>query len=247
MVNKLAQAVHTSARPYAAFDIDGTIIRWQLFHAMMDQLAKRQLVDRTIYQAARLAWKKRTTDEAFVAYEQAMLKAYFASITSITPDELQEAASLAFEEHKDQVYRYTRQLLSDLKAKNYLLFAISRSNEPLVALLARHYAFDDYVGVQLIVNEQGKFTGQEVNHAGVSKRDLLNQLITKHQARQSDSIAIGDSEGDIDMLSVAETPIAFNPSQKLFAHAQAHQWRVVVERKNMIYTLEPQDNGYTLV
>ncbi|MDB5164640.1 MAG: family hydrolase, partial [Candidatus Saccharibacteria bacterium] len=43
-----------------------------------------------------------------------------------------------------------------------------------------------------------------------------------------------------------EQPIAFNPSKDLFEHAQKEGWNVVLERKNMVYRLEPQDGRYQL-
>jgi phosphoserine phosphatase len=126
-----------------------------------------------------------------------------------------------------------------------MLFAISRSNEELVSLLAQYYEFDDYIGTHLVI-EDGRYTGEERNNSAVSKQILVEQLITKHSVSKRDSIAVGDSEGDIDMLSVVEHPIAFNPSKKLFQHARAHDWKVVIERKNMIYELEPHAGIYTL-
>ncbi len=31
------------SQPFAVFDIDGTIIRWQLYHALADELAKENI------------------------------------------------------------------------------------------------------------------------------------------------------------------------------------------------------------
>lgn len=47
------------------------------------------------------------------------------------------------------------------------------------------------------------------------------------------------------MLSIVERPIAFNPDKDLFNAAKHNGWKIVVERKNMIYKLEP--NGHTFV
>jgi phosphoserine phosphatase len=37
------------------------------------------------------------------------------------------------------------------------------------------------------------------------------------------------------MLEIVETPIAFNPNRLLYRHAKKHEWKVVVERKDVIY------------
>ena len=75
----------------------------------------------------------------------------------------------------------------------------------------------------------------------------MAQLVNKYHARQTGSIAVGDSEGDIEMLEAVESPIAFNPSKKLFHHAQTHGWKVVIERKNMgSMNLNQKARGYVL-
>ncbi len=59
-------------RPFAVFDIDGTIIRWQLYHAIADALAKTGHIDAKLFEQARQArmqWKKRVGDDAFKDYE----------------------------------------------------------------------------------------------------------------------------------------------------------------------------------
>ena len=48
------------------------------------------------------------------------------------------------------------------------------------------------------------------------------------------------------MLSTVEQPIAFNPTKQLFEHARTYGWRIVLERKNMVYELEPRDGSYIL-
>jgi phosphoserine phosphatase len=48
------------------------------------------------------------------------------------------------------------------------------------------------------------------------------------------------------MLGMVEHPVAFNPSQKLFREAERRGWKIVIERKNMIYELEKAGAGYRL-
>jgi phosphoserine phosphatase len=67
-----------------------------------------------------------------------------------------------------------------------------------------------------------------------------------HQASWDKSIAVGDSESDIPLLSSVKNPIAFNPTKQLFNHAKENHWNIVVERKNVIYQLGPGSQNYTL-
>jgi phosphoserine phosphatase len=40
------------------------------------------------------------------------------------------------------------------------------------------------------------------------------------------------------MLSSVGNPIAFNPNDALAAHAKKYGWKIIVERKNVIYDLK---------
>jgi HAD superfamily hydrolase (TIGR01490 family) len=235
-------------RPFAVFDIDGTLIRWQLYHATCDAFLKLGYISQKDFQPvkdARMAWKQRVHVDAFKTYEHALVDAYDALIKRITPAELEGAINLVFEQYKDQVHVYTRDLIHTLKQQGYLLFAISGSQQEIIQKLADYYDFDDFVGTTY-VQQDGQFTGEKIVALG-GKHNVLKQLVNNHNASYEASIAVGDSEGDINMLEAVETPIAFNPSQKLYTHARENNWMIILERKNVIYKMEVHSGKYLLV
>ena len=236
------------ARPFAVFDIDGTIIRWQLYHAIADELVKQGHLDAKQYQKvreARLTWKQREHETSYQDYEHALIRFFEVAVRDVSVETVKQACGIVLDRYKDQVYTYTRDLIAELKAKDYLLFAISASQDMIVQLLAMYYGFDDSGGSVYEIKDD-KFTGKSEVLKSERKPEFLKQLVAKHGASWQGSIAVGDSEGDIPMLSVVERPIAFNPTRDLFEHARGQGWRVVVERKSMIYELEPHDGGYFL-
>ena len=236
------------SRPFAVFDIDGTIIRWQLYHALADELVRTVQLDTTKYEQvreARLGWKRRAHETSFHAYEQTLVETFNDALTNISPEALNQACQTVIKEYKDQVYRYTRDLIAELKGKGYLLFAISASQEEIVKLLAKHYGFDDAGGSKYEI-KNGRFTGKSEILMSERKPIFLKELVAKHGADWQGSIGVGDSESDIPMLSTVEQPIALNPTKALFEHAKANNWPVFVERKNMIYRLEPKNGSYIL-
>lgn len=234
-------------RPYAAFDIDGTLIRWQLYHALNDALAKRGLIDQNAFASvreARMNWKRRSGDTAFNSYEMEMVRVFDEHLSQMRYSDVQEVTDAVIEEYKDQVYTYTRDLIKELKSQDYLLFAVSGSPRFIVEPLATHYGFDDVVGTHY-ATKNGVFTGEKDLSLG-RKPELLRKLIVKYEAISDGSVAVGDSGGDASMLEMVEQPIAFNPDKKLFQRAKQQGWRIVVERKNMIYKLEQGDESYVL-
>lgn len=138
----------TSGRPFAVFDIDGTLIRWQLYHAVADALVKLGHVQPGAYEhikVARMSWKTRQPGKSFRDYELELIRVYESVLANLSTAQLDQAAEAVFDEYKDQVYTYTRQLIKRLKADGYCLLAISGSQVEVISLIARHYGFDDYL------------------------------------------------------------------------------------------------------
>lgn len=238
-----------SGRPFAVFDIDGTLIRWQLYHALADALAKRGYIQAKAFQiirAARMDWKRRVGPESFTDYEMQLMRLYVKVLRKLTVNQLDEAAESVFQEYKDQVYTYTRDLIAELKGNGYLLFAVSGSQVEIVEKIAGYYGFDDFVS-RVDEHKNNKFTGKSTTPI-FNKDIVLKELIKKHGVSKKNSVAVGDSASDIKMLEIVEKPIAFNPEKGLFIQAQKNGWKIVIERKNVVYELEPgQDGHYELV
>lgn len=236
------------ARPFAVFDIDGTIIRWQLYHAIADELAKEGHIDSVAFDRARHArtqWKRRASEDSFKDYETTLVNIYENALATLNADDVMAAVKRVFDEYKEQTYTYTRDLVSSLREEGYLLFAISASQEEVVELLARYYGFDAWAG-SIYARSGNRFTGGKTPLRRGLKVKKLAEFVERFSATYEGSIAVGDSDSDIPMLEIVEQPIAFNPDKKLFQHARQQGWKIVLERKNMVYELEPENGEYKL-
>jgi len=233
------------ARPFAVFDIDGTLIRWQLYHSVADTLARLGHMDAKLHQRikdARMVWKRRAG--GFSDYERELIAIYDQTITGLNKQQLDAAAQAVFDEYKDQIYTYTRDLIAELKQNHYLIFAISGSQQEIVAKISEYYGFDDFAA-SVYEYSNGRFTGSK-QVAAWDKRTALEKLVKKHGLTYENSLAIGDSQSDIPLLEVVERPIAFNPDKSLFEKAKQSGWKIVIERKNMVYQLEAKEGVYEL-
>ena len=136
-------------KKFAVFDIDGTLIRWQLYHAVVNELAKQGMLGNNAYEElkqARLYWKERKDPNAFKAYEEKLIDIYEQALTSIAVKDFDQLAEKVTDEYKHQVHVFTRDLIEDLKSKDYMIFAISGSHTELIAPIARVFGFDDWSG-----------------------------------------------------------------------------------------------------
>lgn len=225
-------------KKFAVFDIDGTLIRWQLYHAIVHKLGKAgQLApgDFEAINAARMEWKNRRTSEGFHHYEELLVERFKAALPRTDPNVYDKIIQEVFSEYKDQIFTYTRDLVAELKGKGYLLFAISGSPQEVVELLAKHHGFDDWVGGTFEMKD-GRFTGKYSTPI-FDKKAVLDELVKKHSATYQESYAVGDSASDAAMLAAVTHPIAFSPDQNLYKIAQEHNWPIIVERKNVVYEL----------
>lgn len=234
-------------KKFAVFDIDGTLIRWQLYHTMVDRLAEEGMLGpdaQQQFKEARMKWKRREELESFREYEMVLVKTFEGALEQIDTKTFDRLVGEVMEEYKHQTYRFTRQLLKDLKEKGYFLIAISGSHHELVAHMAKEYGFDEFIGSKYS-RKNGKFTGEKTI-ASLIKGELLKEIIKTQKLTLKDSYAIGDSKGDTPILEMVENPIAFNPDRRLFTTAEGNGWKIVLERKNMIYELEKTNDKYQL-
>jgi len=235
------------SKKFAVFDIDGTIFRSGLYREVVYELIatdKAPLELSKAFAQLEIDWKTRKHNDAFKMYERAMSDTFDAVLSRIKYSDFDAAAMAVFERVSDYVYTYTRDLVRQLKQQNYTLIAISGSQEEIVKPFADKYGFDAWVGQQYERGDNGYFTGNIIK-THLRKDVILQRIVKENGLSFEGSIAVGDSRGDIEMLSIVQQPIAFNPDRDLFEMAKQNNWKVVVERKNMIYELEP--NGHTFV
>jgi HAD superfamily phosphoserine phosphatase-like hydrolase len=166
-------------------------------------------------------------------------------LSSITPEQLGMAVDSVFEEYKDQVYVYTRSFIENLKKNGYQLFAISGSQTEIVSRICDYYGFKSFAATLYEIADN-KFTGNK-QVPSLNKDIALKLLIEEYGLDLKDSIAVGDSKSDIPLLQMVERPIAFNPDDNLYRYSRQKGWKIVIERKDVIYELEVSNGSYVLV
>lgn len=227
------------ARPVAVFDIDGTVYRSSLLIDLVDELVLRGVFPKEAkqsYQKAEEGWKNRAS--SYDAYMVKVIHAFKKYAKGIPYAEVADIAGEIIESKKGRVYRYTRDLLTELKSQGYFLLAVSRSPKFIVDGFAYELGFDKSYGIFYETGATNRFTGEIVDeHLIMNKGLVLQRAVKREKLSFKDSLGVGDTESDIAMLELVDTPIAFNPNKKLFRHATQHKWKVVVERKDVVYEL----------
>lgn len=234
-------------RKFAAFDIDGTIARSALFFQIVDELITSNVLSadfRIELDAKYENYRKRSHKDAFKDYSQKSVDILMANLVKIPVSEYKKAVDVVAPKNAEYVYVYTRELIKKLKSDNYFLIALSGSEMYSVQQFSKKFGFDLAVG-EHYHEEDGYFNGKidQVIH----KKDVfLKKFIEEHNLTLEGSYAVGDSSGDLGMLRIVENPIAFNPEDTLYNEAREKNWKIVVERKNVIYELNEKNGSYIL-
>jgi len=226
-------------RKFAIFDIDGTIFRSSLLIESVEALIQAKVLPeniRRIYSHAHRNWLDRK--EGYDKYIGAVIKASDSNMKGIPRRQYLRVIKKMVALHKNRVYRYTRDLIRELKNKNYYLLAVSHSPKYIADEFGKKLGFDKVYGRLFEVDAHDKFTGKFMHLDLISdKAKILKRAIEKENLTLQGSIGVGDSEGDIPFLKLVDQPICFNPNSKLYREAKRRSWKVVVERKDMIYKI----------
>lgn len=226
-------------RRVAVFDVDGTIFRSSLLIQVVNRFIEKQVFPpetRDVYEREYERWLNREGD--YEEYIDAVVRAFVGHLKGVHQSELVEAADGLVKEQWKRTYRYTRDLLKHLKEKDYFLLAVSHSPKMVLDKFCPKLGFDKVYGLMYELGPQDRFTGEVMDpHLIFNKAAIVRRAVEKEGLTLAHSIGVGDTESDIPFLELVARPICFNPNQKLYRTAKRLKWKVVVERKDVIYDL----------
>lgn len=223
----------------AIFDIDGTIFRSSLLIEITKAFIEQGIFPpkaAQVYAKTYQQWFDRK--DSYEKYIAKVVEAFVQNIQGVNHADFLRVSQKVVLQNQHRVYRYTRDLVVELKAKGYFILAISHSPKEIIDEFCKGFGFDKVYGWVYEVGEDGTFSGKTLYDDIISdKSNILRRFIEKEHLSLEDSIGVGDSESDIKFLKFVENPICFNPNQKLYDHAKSLNWKIVVERKDVIYEI----------
>lgn len=227
-------------RPVAFFDIDGTVFRSSLLIEMMEALVQDNIFPPEAadgYLAEYHAWRNR--EGTYDAYIQAVITVYMEHIKGVHYGTVADIGRAMVADQSKHVYRYTRDLIQELRSQQYFVVAISQSPKTILDEFCQSHGFHKVYGRMYEIGPTDLFTGVITDeHLIANKANIIHRVLEKESVTLDGSIAVGDTDGDISMLELVERPICFNPNQLLYEQAITRGWEVVVERKDVIYDLQ---------
>lgn len=226
-------------RKVAIFDVDGTIFRSSLLIQLVETLIDNKSFPeeaRKEYDKQHARWLDREGD--YDEYIMAVVQTFRKHLQGVHYGELVEAAEQVVEAQWKRTYRYTRDLIRELKDKDYFLLAVSHSPKTVLDRFCPRLGFNKAYGLVYEIGPQDLFTGAIADeHLIFNKANVVKRALEKEKLTLTGSIGVGDTESDVPFLEMVAKPICFNPNKALYRTAQRLKWHVVVERKDMVYKL----------
>jgi HAD superfamily hydrolase (TIGR01490 family) len=223
----------------AIFDIDGTIFRKNLHFELINELTWMKVFPREArdqLSSVYSGWLKH--EGTYEDYRKALVALYAEHIKGCSQEAVLEASKILIPFHAKRTYLYAERLIEKLRAENYHLLVISGSPIEVVEEYNRQYLkFDAAFGSVYEVDDQGLYTGKATFEPSKNKGSLVEQYLFEHKLTLADSYGIGDTGSDMSFLELVEHPIAFNPNQNLKGVAEEKGWKIVVEKKDVIYEI----------
>lgn len=233
--------INSNMKKVAIFDIDGTIFRSSLLIEITEALITEGIfkVSAKKYYAKQYQnWLDRKG--SYEKYIDGVVRAFEANIKGTKYEDFLKISKKVIAVKRNHTYQYTRDLVKKLKRKNYFLMAISNSPKVIVDDFCKKLGFDKAYGRMYEIDEEGIFTGKIMYKEMISdKAKVLQRAIDKENLTIAGSIAVGDTESDIPMFKKVEKPVCFNPNRSLYIVAKKLGWKIVVERKDMFYEINP--------
>lgn len=223
----------------AIFDIDGTIFRKNLAFELIDELVwmkifKKEVRDKLVNLYTDWLDHQGTYEE----YRKALVQLYLENIKGCRKEDIMKASQIVVPFYKFRTYIFANQLIAKFKKEKYIIIAVSGSPIEIVEEYNKALGFHAVFGSVYEIDKNGIYTGKPVFEPTVHKGHVAKQYATENNLTFKGSYGVGDTESDAKFLEIVENPIAFNPNFNLKKIAQKRKWRIVVEKKDVIYEIK---------
>ncbi len=222
----------------AVFDIDGTIFRKNLHFELINELSWINVFPRKVRDQIVLLYTNWLEHKGtYESYRLGLVSLFEEHIKGCKKEDVIRASEMVISFHKDRTYIFAEDLIRKLKKENYHIIAISGSPIEIVEEYnKKHLNFDKVFGSVYELKDD-IYTGGYVDEPIKNKGEVVRKYAKENNLTLEGSYGIGDTESDASFLDLMEYPIAFNPNENLKEIAQKKGWRIVVEKKDVVYEM----------
>ena len=200
------QPTPESLRSVALYDIDGTSYNGLLITKAISHLQRAGLLREenvTNFWAALAGYRNK--ELSYEQMAQLMLQEWAKGLTGQQLTTVSTETTTFLQQEQDNFYQYVRPSIQKVSMTHDVFF-VTAQPQFLGDIVAQTYGAKGTIGTIFSLTN-GQFTGGVERSLATreGKREAIHDVI---KGRERNSIAIGDSPGDIDMLAAVAYPIA---------------------------------------
>lgn len=214
-------------RKIALFDIDNTIYDGFLIFSLAKYQVRKKIIKpnclKVFYKDLKLYKTSKIDYETTIAN---LLIHWAEDLKGISYDTVLKQTKTFFKNEKNKFFPYFKSVILLLR-KTHDFYFVTAEPEFIGKALSDLFKMAGFISSKFEV-KNGFFTGKVKTFLarGEKKRKAVRQLLKQHD--MEDSFAFGDSEGDIEMMSVVEFPICINPTPLLRKIATKKSWPIIL-------------------
>ncbi|MFZ2188841.1 MAG: HAD-IB family phosphatase [Candidatus Moraniibacteriota bacterium] len=235
MIKEICKRVHK--KKIAVFDIDGTIFRKNLAFELLNELSWMKIFPKVVRDELIALYGHWLDNEGtYEAYRIKLVDLYEKNIQGKSQEEIIKAAKIVAQFNAKRTYIFAKKLIEEMRP-DHIMLVISGSPIEIVKEYAEIFQFDAYYGSVYEIDKDKIFTGKTIFEPTRDKGAVVKQFVAENDISLVDSFGMGDTQSDASFLELVDLPIAFNPDLNLRKIAEKNAWRIVVEKKDVIYEI----------
>ncbi len=221
----------------AIFDIDGTIFRKNLHFELLDELVWMKIFDKNVREElVHLYGNWLNNEGSYEAYRFKLVELYENKIKGCDQEKIIEAAKVVANFNAKRIYIFAKKVLDELR-HDHIMLAISGSPIEIVKEYARILEFDAYFGSVYEIDKNKIYTGKTIFEPTKDKGAVVKQFVAENDISLVNSFGMGDTRSDAKFLELVDNPVAFNPDSELKDIAEKSGWKIMVEKKDVVYEI----------
>lgn len=208
----------------ALFDLDNVIYNGHSFFGWTKYLADLNLIPQSVHDMVMreaLGYKNKQ-----ISYQEAagnMLSIVSTALKGLKYKDVMTKTKKFVTLDKGKFYPYFKSVSSRLK-RSHDTFLVTANTQMMAQAVADEFGLDGFVSTKFEV-VAGIFTAKILNTLAKGKGQI-RELVSRYSG---ETIGVGDSENDIEMLETVKHPICMNPADGLLLVAKKRRWVVVNE------------------
>jgi HAD superfamily phosphoserine phosphatase-like hydrolase len=209
----------------ALFDLDKTIYNDHAFFGATKFLADEGVLSaNTWVDVTTELGKYKNKSQTYSQTANNLLGIFARDLRGKDEMEIKNLVKDFFEANNANFYAYFEYLLPRLK-KTHKIYLITNNFQPVAQAVVDRFGLDGYISTEFEVVE-GRFTGLVQRSLADGKR-VVEELLVKYGG---ETMAVGDSENDMEMLARVKHAVCINPSDELKVEALKRGWMITTDK-----------------